>query len=470
MAEIMVRVGILGRYRTMGRSCCVVLMLSSSCLLASCNSATLGTTPTTDGAQLDIMDKVKSLDLLPRQSQPVNAVGASVGSGGNSRAAIYEGAEVTAVSDERPQPSSSGSGFDLNFENTPVATVAKVVLGDILGVGYTIDPRVQGTVSLVSVRPVAKSDIVFVLENALRLSGVVLLHDTSGYRLTPLGDAVGGGRVDAASASPEPGYGVSVVPLQYVSAQTLLKLMDSFATKAGTVRADTTRNLLLIQGSGAERRTAVDTALSFDVDWMRGQSVGIFPVTSGPPTPLITELEKIVDSGENGLTQNVIKFQPIARLNAILVVSKRPELLHTAATWIKRLDRADTARTSVHVYQVKYGDAKQIARTLTDMFIGGSQSGSLDSADNQIAPGSGSTATSSLDRLGVNGNSPSGTNGFGGSNFGAGGATPASTLAANTKAGNSGPGAALDSGRGAGGNNGQPVLQDVRITADAINN
>ena len=100
------------------------------------------------------------------------------------------------------------------------------------------------------------------LENALRLSGVVLVRDTAGYRLTPLGEAVGAGRVDAAASSAEPGYGVSVVPLQHVSAQTLLTLMDSFATKAGMVRADTTRNLLLIQGSGAERRTAVDTALS----------------------------------------------------------------------------------------------------------------------------------------------------------------------------------------------------------------
>src|ERR1700738_1213246 len=131
-----------------------------------------------------------------------------------SRAAVYEGTEVTDIAEARPQPTASGNGFDLNFENTPVATVAKVVLGDILGTGYTIDPRVQGTVSLVSVQPVAKSDIVFVLENALRLSGVVLLRDTAGYRLTPLGDAVGSGRVDAAASSPEPGFGVSVVPLQ----------------------------------------------------------------------------------------------------------------------------------------------------------------------------------------------------------------------------------------------------------------
>jgi general secretion pathway protein D len=468
----MVRVGILGRYRIIGRSSCAAFILSSLCLLVSCNSATLGSSsPTVDGAQLDVLDKVKSLDLLPRQSQPINAVGVPSGSGGaSSRAAMYEGSEVTTVSDERPQPSSSGSGFDLNFENTPVATVAKVVLGDILGVGYTIDPRVQGTVSLVSVRPVAKSDIVFVLENALRLSGVVLLHDTSGYRLTPLGDAVGGGRVDAAGASPEPGYGVSVVPLQYVSAQTLLKLMDSFATKAGSVRADVTRNLLLIQGTGAERRTAVDTALSFDVDWMRGQSVGIFPITSGPPAPIIAELEKIEDSGENGLGQNVVKFQAMARMNAIMVVTKRPEMLRTAATWIKRLDRDDATRTSFHVYRVKYGEARQIAKVMNDMFLGNSSS-QLDSADSQIAPGSGTSSTSSNSRLSFNPNGgalASSGGGFGGNGgSGLGNGTGANPSAAGAKAGGDTP---LDSGRGASSGGGQPLMQDVRITADTVHN
>jgi general secretion pathway protein D len=473
MAEIMVRVGKLGRYRFIGRSARAAFIIMSMGLLASCNSATVNSS--NDGAQLDVMDKVRSLDLLPRQPQAVNALATTAsGQGSSSRPIMYEGTEVTAVSDERPQTTSSGNGFDLNFENTPVATVAKVVLGDILGVGYTIDPRVQGTVSLVSVRPVAKSDIVFVLENALRLSGIVLIRDTAGYRLTPLGDAIGAGRVDAAGASPEPGFGVSVVPLQYVSAQTLLKLMDSFATKAGTVRADVTRNLLLIQGSGAERRSAVDTALSFDVDWMRGQSVGIFPISSGPPAPIITELEKIVDSGENGLSQNVIKFQPVARLNAIMVVSKKPEMLRTAATWIKRLDHADTERTSVHVYQVKYGEARQIARVLTDMFIGGSSSSLLDSPDSQIAPGSGTSSTSSGDRLSMNGNASSTTNSFGshaGSTTGTTTGFGGQAAGANGGGNGGGGGGALDSGHGSGSGSGQPVLQgDVRITPDTVNN
>src|ERR1700730_3987982 len=404
-------VGNPSRYPTV-RGICVVMTLFSSVLLTSCNSATIGTN---DSGDIDVLDKVRSLDILPRQPQQVNA--SQPNGGQRSRAAVYEGTEVTDIAEARPEPTASGNGFDLNFENTPVATVAKVVLGDILGTGYTIDPRVQGTVSLVSVKPVAKSDIVFVLENALRLSGVVLVRDTAGYRLTPVGDAVGSGRVDAAAASPEPGYGVSVVPLQYVSAQTVLKLMDSFATDAGSVRADTTRNLLLIQGSGAERRTAVDTALSFDVDWMRGQSVGIYPIANSAPEPIIAELEKIMDSGESGLSQSVVKFQPISRLNAILVGSRKPALLRTAATWIKRLDSADTGRTSVHVYQVKYGEARQIARVLSEMFIGGSGSAQLDAASSQIAPGSGAYSSSSADRLSLHhnkhGSSSSSSNGFG---------------------------------------------------------
>src|ERR1700716_352551 len=464
----MEHVGNPSRSPTVVGSVCVVITLLSALLLTSCNSATIGTSDTTD---IDVLDKVRSLDILPRQPQQVNAIQPA---GQRSRPAVYDGTEVTDIPETRPQPAASGSGFDLNFENTPVATVAKVVLGDIMGTGYTIDPRVQGTVSLVSVRPVAKSDIVFLLEDALRLSGVVLIRDTAGYRLTPLGDAVGAGRVDASASSAEPGYGISVVPLQYVSAQTLLKLMDSFATKAGMVRADPTRNLLLIQGSGAERRTAVDTALSFDLDWMRGQSIGIFPIVNSGPEPVIAELEKIVDSGDNGLSQNLIKFQAVSRLNAILVVSKKPGLLHTAATWIKRLDHADTARTSVHVYRVKYGEARQIARVLTEMFIGGSSSGLLDSPDSQIAPGSGTYATASADRLSLNNNSPSSTssNGFGSrmqsgtnGNSGFGAQTAAAPGAAN--ANTSDPGS-LDS-RGAG-SGGQPMLKGVRITADTVNN
>ncbi|HEU0150529.1 MAG TPA: type II secretion system secretin GspD, partial [Bradyrhizobium sp.] len=458
------------RTAVLHRICVLAALLGVATVLSSCNSATINTAAPAD---VDPLDKIRSLDIMPKQADAVGTSRIDVGQ--RSRAAVYEGTEISDVADARIRPvPASGGGYDLNFENTPVGTVAKVVLGDILSTGYTIDPRVQGTVSLVSVRPVPKSDIVFVLENALRVSGIVLVRDSTGYRLTPLGDAVGAGRVDAAAANPEAGYGVSVVPLQYVSASTVLKLMDSFATKPGTVRADGTRNLLLIQGTGPERRNAVETAMSFDVDWMRGQSVGIYPLNNSAPEPIVAELEKILDSGEAGLSQGVLKFQPVSRLNAIMVVSRKPALLQTAANWIKRLDREDSTRNSVHVYQIKYGDARQLARVLNDMFVGGSSS-SLDSADNQLAPGSGSSSTSSADRLSLNSNSSSsgqptgfasrasagGMSGFGQSQSGG----------SNTSSSATGSNGAIDSGASSrSGGNGQPLLQGVRITPDVVNN
>jgi len=187
----------------------------------------------------------------------------------------------------------------------------------------------------------------------------------------------------------------------------------------------------------------------------------------------------------------MIKFQPIARLNAIMVVSKKPALLRTAATWIKRLDRADTTRTSVHVYQVKYGDARQMAKVLTEIFGGDSSGGPLDSADSQIAPGAGSYRSAS-DRLSLNSNSSSSLSGgassssggpgssssglgFGSRSASGAGTSGAPSFGTNTAgapaaaalaSANAGP---LDS-RGTGAGGGQTVLQGVRITADGSNN
>ena len=184
----------------------------------------------------------------------------------------------------------------------------------------------------------------------------------------------------------------------------LVKLLDSFAIRPGLVRADPTRNLLLIQGTGPERRNTIETALSFDADWMRGQSVGIFPVQYSSPEPIIAELEKILDSGDGGLSQGNIKFQVMARMNGILVVTKKPGLLRAAETWIKRLDSSDTNRTGVHVYRVNYGEAKQVAKVLNDIFVGGGSGGSFDTPSS-IAP------RSSSDRLSLGGSQSGGAGG-----------------------------------------------------------
>jgi len=341
----------------------------------------------------DIADKIRALDLLPRQTAETG--GSGLKQQGASRPAIYlsDGATPSGAMIERE--GAGGATYDLNFENAPVATVAKVILGDVLNVGYTIDPRVQGTVTLASVRPIAKADAIYVLENALKMSGVALVRDRAGYRIVPSPEA-GPGALDR-SGGAEAGHGISVVPLRYVSAQTVFKLLDAFGVRASTLRPDNGRNTLIITGSGSDRATAIDTILSFDADWMKGQSVGVFPVRNSTPEPLITELEKIMDSGDGGLSHNVVKFQPIARLNSILVVSQKPEYLKRAGTWIARLDKSDTEGVNLKAYPLRYGNSKLIVAMLTDMLLGpgAGVGGQLDSATNQISPGGGVSLSSS---------------------------------------------------------------------------
>lgn len=448
-----------------------LLLLSSAFLLTACivtADQSVESDPKDPRAQ-DLVDKIRALDLQPRQ--PADAGASGIAQAKSSKPAIY-------LSDGTTPPGGTlverddggGSGYDLNFENAPVATVAKVILGDVLNVGYTIDPRVQGTVTLASVRPVPKADAIYVLENALRMSGVALVRDRTGYRLLPAPEA-GPGGLDR-SASVEAGQGVTVVPLRYTSAQNIFKLLDAFGVKASTMRPDNARNTLIVSGSGTDRATAVDTILSFDADWMRGQSVGIFPVRNSSPEPVITEIEKIMDSGEGGMSQNVIKLQPIARLNSILVVSQKPEYLKRAQTWIARLDRSDTDGVNLKSYPLRYGNSKLVVAMLNDMLFNQSSTSnsSLDNASSQISPGAGITSSSSnpvaslsaLPTAAAGAATP--VTGAPGSSFGA---RPAATAVSATPAQDNNAGGLSGVGAKSGING---ILQNVRITADVTNN
>ena len=453
-------------------------------------------------------DIVRATDLRPRFPQAT----ATVDTGGASppKPFSFFGLPVTpqpsggrGVEAAAPTPSdaplspgspdvapAAGGGYTLNFENAPVAQVAKSVLGDVLGVGYVIDPRVQGSISLSSGRPVDKKDMLYVLENALAANNLVMIRSASGYRIAPANEG-GVGMVDEGKAdSAEPGFGLTVIPLQYVSGTTLSKLLEGFATRPGAIRTDPSGKLLIVVGTGSERQSAVETVRSFDVDWLRGQSVGMYPVQNSTPEPIVGELEKIMDSGDSGLGHGLVKFQPVSRLNSILVVAAKPEFLRAAARWISRLDEPSTSSASVKVYKVRYGDAKQIALLLQQVFETNGGANSAESATNEIAPGSGVKGMTTVDRLtgglsGLTGGGSSGLTGggsFGGASSGGGGASANSGSPASpgeganprTAAAQFGgvPVATLNSELNALGQGGSGGLQlpNVRITADILNN
>jgi general secretion pathway protein D len=286
---------------------------------------------------------------------------------------------------------------ELNFEGAEIQNVAKTVLGDTLGISFVVDPRVQGNVTLASTGPIPRKDVLPVFESVLRMSNAAVVHEGNLVKIVPVAEASGTGAVNIGAG--QAGFGVSIVPLRYTAATTIARTAENFLSRAGAIKIDQARNLLLIQGTTAERQAALDVVAAFDVEWMRNQSVGVYPLKSTSPETMIKELERVFESGDGGQGQGVVRFQPISRMNAVLVVTKNPKFLERATQWVQRLDRSDTSGTTVRVYRLKYASAPQVAKVLNEIFLTQRAGQSLgDSPLSQIAPGT-NAAQSRLDSL-----------------------------------------------------------------------
>src|SRR5215813_8288317 len=196
----------------------------------------------------------------------------------------------------------SGDGVEMNFEGADIQTVAKTLLGDILQQNFVVDPRVQGTVTLASVGPIPRKDVLPTFESALRMQNAAIVRDGKFYKIVPMPEAAGHASISAGAG--EPGYGVSVVSLRYVSA-TIGKTTENLLGKTGAVHVDKARNLVLIQGTTSEREAALDVISTFDVEWLRNQSVGVFPLKATSPETMIQELEKVFETADGGPGQGI---------------------------------------------------------------------------------------------------------------------------------------------------------------------
>jgi general secretion pathway protein D len=359
-----------------------------------------------------------------------------------------------------------GDGVEMNFDGTDIASAAKMLLGDVLHLNFEIDPRVQGSVTLASVGPIPRNEVLPVFEGVLRMQNAALVHEGNFVKIVPVTEAAAHASISTGAG--QPGFGISVVPLRFVSAATVARTAENLLARSGAIRVDQARNLLLVQGTASERAAAIDVISTFDVEWLRNQSVGVYPLKSTSPESMIRELERVFETGDGGPGQGVIQFQPISRMNAVMIVTKNPHYLKQATQWVQRLDRSDTSGTTVRTYRLKYGNASQVAKMLGNIF-GGAQNGVADDTPaNQIAPGSTATESrlNSLDRGTQNG-SPGGQPGT----VNAAGNT--TTVAAafdafsNRKdADSNAHNAAIAPEGGAA----HGVFKNVRITADTVNN
>ncbi|HEV8014429.1 MAG TPA: type II secretion system secretin GspD [Stellaceae bacterium] len=388
--------------------------------------------------------------------------------------AVNQPASATASASVAP-----GGDVTLNFAGADIREVAHVVLGDILGLNYTVDPAVQGTITVQTSRPLPRAAVLPTLEQIFRSSGAAIIEDKDLIRITPLDGGAKGAPPQGASAlalQPTAEFGVQVIPLQFVSAVDLQRVLGPFIPTGATVQVDPTHNLLLVSGAREDVQGLLALVHSFDVDWLTHTSFALVPLRAVQAETVADEMSTII-SGETGPGgANTLRIVPIGRLNAVLVITAQPRYLDWARGWIERLDEGgemDAQRT--YVYHVQHGRAAELADVLDQVFGGsgrrrsGSSSAASDAAS--LPPLSSGSNTGGFGGGGADTGTPS-TGAPGSAPIGAGNgaassngmlaplaATPATPAGATPGA--SSPDSASESGNGA---------SPVRIVTDDANN
>lgn len=290
-------------------------------------------------------------------------------------------------------------GVTLNLVDLPIAQAAKIVIGDIVGGDFVVDPKLDGKVTVHTANPVPKSTALDLFQSALRVSGASVVKAGQIYKVVPSDQAaVSGAAIIGDSPPPDAtplGETVRVVQLRYVSASEMKRVLEPIAERGSVVRADAARNTLTINGSAQDIATLLDAINMFDIDTMRGMSFALVPVRSGDADLLAEDLKNVFGSERDGPMGGMVRFIGNKRLSSILVISSQAEYIARARAWIEKLDaRAERSEKQFFTYRVQNRPAKELMTVLTSIF------GSKRQPDSNVSPRFGQSSQSSGGAIG----------------------------------------------------------------------
>lgn len=426
----------------------------------------------------------------------------------------------------------TGAPLSFNFEDAPVAEVVRTLLGDILKTPYVLHPPLVGSVTLSTRVPIPPDQAVFLLESALQANGLAMLRDARGTYHVGKPDllrGIGGTIRQAVKSTPlPPGYGSIIVPLQYIGAAEMAAILRPMVPAEAIARVDPMRNLLVLVGTRTQAEGWLDLVNTFDVDLLKGMSVGMFPLKNISIEDVETAIRLMTGGGfdaagasatgtgaagaartgssavaagstgqgagarsgsasmaTGGTFFGGVRIVPVERLNSILVVTPRASALEEARRWIEKIDQPidNGAEPQLYIYKVQNGNARHLAGVLSGIF-GGSASGGT-TANSGVAPGlGGGYGNSGFGNSGFGnsgfgnsgfGNSGFGNSGFGSSGFGSGGGYGGGGGFGNrTSGGQFGQSGQL--GQNTGNNRGASqgastaLIGNIRVMADELNN
>jgi general secretion pathway protein D len=274
----------------------------------------------------------------------------------------------------QPGQRASREPVTLNFANAEIEAVART-MGAITGRNVVVDPRVKGTMSLSTERPVTPQAAFNQFVATLRLSGFTVVESAGLYKVVPEADAkLQGGAVSVAPAPAAPGISTQIFRLNYETANNLVPILRPLITPNNTINVNPGNNSLVITDYSDNLQRIGRIIAALDVS--NATDVEVIPLKNALASDLAPVVQRLVESGgasgpaaaAQGQADTSFRTTVIAepRANALIVRAANPARLNLARSIAERLDQPGSQNPmgSIYVVYLKNADAVRLATTL----------------------------------------------------------------------------------------------------------
>jgi general secretion pathway protein D len=295
------------------------------------------------------------------------------------------------------QVSKSNETITLNFANAEIESVART-LATLSGHNVVVDPRVKGTMSLISTVPVAPAQALRLFASQLRTQGFALVESSGLYTVVPEAEAkMQSGAVNAGNAplSSNQGGGqivTQIFKLNHESANNLVAVLRPLISPNNTINVNPGTNALVITDYADNLQRLGRIVAALDVSNATG--VEVIRLQHSLASDMAPLVQKLIDSGAAnapasataGQTDNGYKTTLVAesRTNSLIVRAANPARVSLVRTLIEQLDQPSAstgngAAGNIYVVYLKNADATKLAGTLRAAMTADGRSNALGS-------------------------------------------------------------------------------------------
>lgn len=318
--------------------------------------------------------------------------------------------------------------FALNFVNAEIDAVVRAI-GSFTNQTFVVDPRVRGTISLVSPQPLSAKDAKNALLAALRLQGFTIVESGGVARVVPENDAkVQAESVDPRKAMNQSGNAIvtQVFQLNYESATALVPVLRPLIAPNNTIAAYPNNNTLVITDY-ADNLQRIGRIIA-SIDGPYSGDLEVVPLEHALAVDLAAILGRMLDEGNRGTGAAVDAGQRLSvmadpRTNSLLLRTPSKARLNLARALIAKLDQPTKQPGNVWVVYLKNAEAAKLAKTLQAVLTSSPISDNNSASGLSSLSGGGLSGAGLGDTSNTNNSTRNITNGSpglgGGSSFGA---------------------------------------------------